>query len=147
VADNSIRIRWTGDYQFVGTGSNKRSVVLSSKDEQNNTGISPSELLPIGLAACSAYDVVNILTKQRQLLTELEVVVDPKQEPDPPWTYTHFHLIYQLAGPNLKESSAKRAVDLSLEKYCSVASTISGKAEISYELQINETRIGDQAEE
>lgn len=142
MAQNPISVKWTGDLQFLGTGSNKRSVVMSSKDEQNNTGISPSELLSIGLAACSAYDVVNILTKQKQELTKLEVEVNPQQEPDPPWTYTHFHLTFKLAGSNLKEASVKRAVDLSLEKYCSVASTVSGRAAIDYEIQIAETKSG-----
>jgi putative redox protein len=145
VAEHPIQVKWTGDFQFIGTGSNKRSVVMSSKDDQNNTGVKPAEMLSLGLAACSAYDVVSILSKQRQEMTKLEVEVETKQEPDPPWTYTHFHLIYKLDGPKLKEASAKRAIELSLEKYCSVASTVSGKAEVSYELQIQETQSGGES--
>lgn len=144
MSEHPVKVKWTGDFQFIGSGSNKRSVVMSSKDEQNNTGISPSEMLLLGLAACSGYDVVSILSKQRQKLTHLEVEIRAEQEPDPPWTYTLFHLIFKLSGPKLKDSSVQRAIELSLEKYCSVAATVSGKADITFEKHIVEVEASEE---
>ena len=136
--DSSVTVKWTGNLQFIGTDSNKHSIVMSSRDEANNTGVSPSQLLLIALGACSAYDVVVILQKKRLQLTGLDIVVDGEQETDPPYAYRRIHLAFKLKGQGLTEKAVGQAVDLSLEKYCSVAATISGKADISHSFEILE---------
>jgi putative redox protein len=136
--NSSVTVKWTGNLQFIGTDSNKHSIVMSSRDEANNTGVSPSQLLLIALGACSAYDVVVILQKKRLQLTGLDIVVNGEQETDPPYTYRHIHVAYKLKGQGLTEKAVGQAVNLSLEKYCSVAATVSGQADISCSFEILE---------
>ena len=131
-----VLVKWTGDRQFIGTDSGKHSIVISSHDEANNTGMRPSQLLLLALASCSAYDVVGILQKKRLHLDSLDITVRGDQEPDPPWTYRQIHLKYVLYGPDLTDKAVEQAIELSLTKYCSVAATVSGKAEITHEFEI-----------
>lgn len=130
----SATVRWLTGKQFVGTDSTKHSVVLSSSDE--GVGMKPSELVLVALAACSAVDVVDILSKKRIELTSFEIQVSGEQDCDPPWTYRKIYLNYRLGGRGLSEKAVEQAIRLSEEKYCSVASTLRGVAEITtgYEL-------------
>ena len=121
-------VKWIGGKQFVGIDSTCHSVVLSTPDE--GIGIKPSELLLIAVASCSAVDVVEILTKKRMPLTHLEISSSGEQDQDAPWTFRKIHLHFRLAGKNLTEKAAEQAIQLSEEKYCSVAATIRATAEI-----------------
>ena len=134
----TVRVKWVEKRQFVGTDSSKHTVVMSSQDEENGTGISPSQLLMLGLGGCTAYDVVDILHKKRQRLTGLEITVTGEQEPDPPWTYRKFHIQYVLHGNGLRDKAVHDAIELSDSKYCSVAATLRGAAEITYDYTIVE---------
>jgi putative redox protein len=129
-------ITWLKKRQFVGTDGSKHSVVMSSQDEENGIGMSPSQLLLVSLGGCTAYDVVNILEKKRESLTGLEIRVTGEQEPDPPWTYRKIHMEYVLRGKGLSDKAVRDAIELSEEKYCSVAATLRGKAEITYDYTI-----------
>jgi putative redox protein len=128
----NVFVKWTGKRQFIGTDSGKHSVVLSSHDDENHTGVKPSDMLLIALGACAAYDVVSILEKKMKTLTALEVSVTAEQEADPPWTFRRIHIDFAVKGLDLTDKQVNRATSLSLEKYCSVASTISGMAEITH---------------
>jgi putative redox protein len=134
----TVRVKWVEKLQFIGTDSSKHTVVMSSQDEENGTGISPSQLLMLGLGGCTAYDVVDILRKKRQRLTGLEITVTGEQEPDPPWTYRKFHIQYVLHGNGLRDKAVHDAIELSDSKYCSVAATLRGAAEITYDYTIVE---------
>jgi putative redox protein len=138
MAKQKVRVHWTEGKQFVGTDSGKHSIVISSHDEANHTGMRPSDLLLLGLASCSGYDVVNILNKKRMDLQKLDVAVAPVQDDEPPWTFREIHLTYRVKGRDLTEKAIDQAIKLSLEKYCSVASTISGKAKITYDFIVEE---------
>jgi len=127
-------VTWYGGKRFVGTDSTNHSVVLSTKDE--GVGMRPSELLLVAVAACSSVDVVEILVKKRQVLTGLEVQVSGEQDADPPWTFRKIHLKYILTGQGLNEKDVRQAIELSENKYCSVAATVRGTAEINYEFEI-----------
>jgi len=129
-------ITWLKKRQFVGTDGSKHSVVMSSQDEENGVGMSPSQLLLVSLGGCTAYDVVNILEKKREVLTGLEIQVTAEQDPDPPWTYRNIHIEYVLRGKGLSEKAVRDAIELSEEKYCSVAATLRGNAEITYDYTI-----------
>jgi putative redox protein len=129
-------VTWLKKRQFVGTDGSKHSVVMSSQDEENGVGMSPSQLLLVSLGGCTAYDVVNILEKKREPITGLELHVTSEQEPDPPWTYREIHIQYTVRGKGLSEKAVHDAVALSEEKYCSVASTLRGSAQITYDIVI-----------
>lgn len=126
-------IKWLDGLRFVGIDSTEHSVVLSGKDD---IGMKPSELLLVALGACTAYDVVNILTKKRQKLTGLEVQVTASADKDPPWTFRKFHVHYVVKGVNLSEKAVQDAIELSDTKYCSVAATLRGSTEVTHSHEI-----------
>jgi putative redox protein len=134
----TVHVTWLQKRQFVGTDSSKHSVVMSSQDDENSVGMKPSDLLLVGLGGCTGYDVVNILHKRRQRLTGLEIVVTGEQEPDPPWTYRKIHIHYVLRGKGLPEKAVRHAIEISEEKYCSVAATVRATAEVTFDYEIIE---------
>jgi putative redox protein len=130
----TTKVHWLKDRHFVGTDSNNHSVVLSG--QKDGIGVSPSETLLIALASCSSVDVVEILEKKRKKLTFLEVTASGERDPDPPWAYRKIHVKYRLGGQGLTEKAVEQAIELSQEKYCSVAATVRGVAEITYGYEI-----------
>ena len=138
MAEKKVSVKWLDKLQFVGTDSTKHSVVMSSQDEENGVGMSPSQLVLVGLGGCTGYDVVGILKKKRQQLTGLEITVTGEQEADPPWPYRKIHLHYEVRGKGLREKAVRDAIEISEEKYCSVAATLRGIAEITYDYTIVE---------
>lgn len=133
-----VHVTWVQKRQFVGTDSSKHSVVMSSQDQDNGTGLKPSELLLVALGGCTAYDVVDILQKKRQHLTGLEVVVTGEQDFEPPWTYRKIHVQYVVWGKGLRDKAVRDAIELSEQKYCSVAATLRGNVEMTYDYTIVE---------
>lgn len=127
-------VRWVTGKQFVGIDSTKHSVVLSTGDE--GVGVKPSEMLLVSLAACTAVDVVDILAKKRTPLASLEIITTGEQDTTPPWPYRKIHVHYRISGAGLTDKNVQQAIQLSEEKYCSVAATVRGVAEIttSYEI-------------
>ncbi len=134
----TVHVTWVQKRQFVGTDGSKHSVVMSSQDEENGTGMSPSQLLLVGLGGCTAYDVVDILQKKRQPLTGLEMIITGEQDADPPWTFRKIHVHYVVRGRGLREKAVRDAIALSEEKYCSVSATVRGVAEITQDYTIVE---------
>ena len=130
-------VKWIQGKQFVGIDSTHHSVVLSTAEE--GVGVKPSDLLLIGVAACSAVDVVEILAKKRMPLTLLEITSSGEQDQDPPWTFRKIHLHFRVAGRNLTEQAVARAIQLSEEKYCSVAATVRATAQITTDYEIVES--------
>jgi len=109
---------------------------MSTPDE--NTGMKPSELVLSALAGCASVDVVDILAKKRTPLSHLKVEVSAEQDSDPPWTFRKIHLKFIVRGEGLTEKNVEQAIALSKEKYCSVASSLRGVAEITTSLEILE---------
>ena len=130
----TAKVRWVNGMQFVGTDSGGHSVVLSGDDQQS--GVRPSEMLLVALASCTAVDVVEIMAKKRKPLRQLEIVISGERDPDPPWPYRRIEVIYRLSGDDLTAKAVSQAIELSSEKYCSVAATVRGVAEIQTRFEI-----------
>lgn len=131
-------IKWLEGKQFVGIDSTQHSVVLAGTGADGGIGAKPSEMMLVALGSCTAYDVVGILQKKRQKLTGLEVRVSAEQEPDPPWTFTGFHVHFIAKGRGLSEKAVEDAIELSDEKYCSVSATLRKAAPITHSFEIVE---------
>ncbi|MBK6713378.1 MAG: OsmC family protein [Candidatus Promineifilaceae bacterium] len=137
---SKIALKWTGEgsQMFVGRDSFGHVVVAGSwPDNEDNAwqewkAIKPSDLLLLSLASCSGHDVVMILNRQRQKLTNLYIDVQGNQAAEPPYQFTDIHLHYMVEGENLDPEKVARAITLSEEKYCSVAATIRGVAQLSH---------------
>jgi putative redox protein len=110
------RVKWIEGNSFLGVSQQGRSIVMSGAD---GPGVSPMQLLLLALGGCAAIDVVDILRKQRQPLTGLEVQVSGERgsELPKPWETAQVHFI--LFGDGLDPRKVARAVDLSVEKYIS----------------------------
>ncbi len=140
---SNVAVRWTGkDSQlFIGRDTFGHVVMSGSwpKDDPNWQewkALKPSDLLLISLASCAAYDLVMILDRQRQNMTDVYVAVDGTQAPDPPYAFTDVHMHYTVEGVNLDPQKVERAIVLSEEKYCSVTATIRGVTTITHSLEI-----------
>ncbi|HMU90004.1 MAG: OsmC family protein [Pseudomonadales bacterium] len=135
------RVKWAGDVMFVAESGSGHAVVLEGPPEQGgrNVGIRPMELLLMGVGGCSSYDVVSILRKSRQQVTDCVAELTAERADEVPAVFTKIHLHFIVTGHGLKEAQVKRAVELSAEKYCS-ASIMLGRAgvEVTHGYQIIE---------
>jgi putative redox protein len=131
---STTTVRWVCGKQFVGIDSTKHSIVMSSADE--GVGVKPSDMLLLGIAACSAVDLVEILNKKRMPPVSLEIISTGEQDSEPPWTFRKIHIKYVLSGEKLTEKAVSQAISLAEEKYCSVAATVRGVAEIITDFEI-----------
>lgn len=140
----NIAVKWTGQesQMFIGRDSFGHVIMSGSWPDDKNPewqewkAIKPSDLLLLSLASCSGYDVVMILRRQRQKLTNLYIDVRGEQASDPPYQFTDIHQHYILQGLELDPKKVQRAIELSEERYCSVAATISGIAKITHSFEI-----------
>ena len=130
----TAKVQWVEGMQFVGTDSGGHSVVLSGDDRQS--GVRPSEMLLVALASCTAVDVVEIMAKKRKPLRSLEIIINGERDPDPPWPYRSIEVNYRLRGENLTDRAVAQAIELSSQKYCSVAATVRGVADIRTKFEI-----------
>lgn len=114
----------------------KRTLEDSSKNQIRN--VSASDLLPMSLMGCSVHDVIEILTKQRQDLHEVNITSEHTQDDDPPWKFRKIHLQYQIIGKNIDAEKVRKAIELSEEKYCSVYATLKDVVEITHSFEVLE---------
>jgi putative redox protein len=142
---SQVAVKWTGEdsNMFVGRDGRGSTIVLGGwyrKGDESWTdwrGAKASDLLVVALLSCTGYDVVDILRKQRENLTGLTVTADAKQAPEPPWEFTEIHMHYVVSGVDLDPKKVERAIQLSEEKYCSVAATIRGVTKLSYTFEVH----------
>jgi putative redox protein len=134
----TVELTWTQKLQFVGTDSTQHAIVISSANEENRTGVKPSDLLLLALAGCTAVDVVEILQKKRQDLAGLTIHVSGEQAADPPWAFRRIHVVYEVRGQDLSSKAVEQAVALSEDKYCSVRATLASQVEITREVRVVE---------
>lgn len=133
--------RLNKDYHFETTNERGNVVHLDNKSEPNPQGASPMELLLMGIAGCSSIDIVMILRKQKIEPEDLQMEVEGfREEGAIPNVFTGIKLNVYLKGDFAPEK-AKRAVDLSIDKYCSVAKMLEKTAEISYDVYLNGTLV------
>lgn len=123
---------WKHDKIFEGISENGNTILFDT-DRAHTEGPSPMEAVLMALCGCTSVDVVNILTKKRQLLTGLRVSAIASQAPDSPQVFTHIKLTYAVSG-NLSRKAVEDAVTLSKNKYCSVSKMLENTAKIDYEI-------------
>ena len=130
---STTKLVWHEHFRFTGSDSRGRDVAIDAHLE--GKGAKPSDLLPISLAACTAYDIVNILYKQRQDLKELEARMESVQDPDPPWRFRKIAVKY-IARGTVDPAKAKKALALSEEKYCSISATLRPVVDLTFEIEV-----------
>ncbi len=132
------RITHVDGLRFVGEASSGHAIVMDgdTKFGGRDTAVRPTELLLIGLGGCSGMDVISILKKKQQDVRGLEMNVKGRKADTYPQKFTEITIEFVVRGHNISEEAVKRAVDLSMEKYCSVKATLEGSAKIDFTYRI-----------
>lgn len=135
-----VKIQWGGDAKFVGNSESGHTITMDGPPDHGgkNQGPRPMEMLLLGLGGCTSFDVMSILQKSRQKVTDCVAEISAERAEEVPSVFTKIKINFVIKGDNLKESLVKRAVSLSAEKYCSASIMLEkGGVEIthSYEIQ------------
>ena len=133
------RIKWVEDATFLGEAGSGHAVVMDGPPDMGgrNLGVRPMEMLLLGMGGCTNFDVVHILKKQRQDVTDCVAELEAERADSEPKVFTKIHVHFVVKGNKLNESKVAKAVALSAEKYCS-ASIMLGNAGvvISHDFEI-----------
>jgi len=127
-------VKWVGAQRFAATSPSGHTITMDS-DRQSNAGPGAMETVLMALGACTATDVVIILEKKRQKLQSLEVVCSGERAADPPTVWVKLEVLFRLRG-DIDEGALKHAIELTKEKYCSVAAMLRKTAEISWRFEL-----------
>jgi putative redox protein len=133
-------VSWIGPgLRLVGSGSQAPAIVIDHAapgEERTETGPRPMELLLLGLAGCTAMDVVSILKKKRQPVTGLDVEVTAERAEEHPKVYTDIHLQFVVSGKGVEAAAVERSIELSQTKYCGATAMLGQSASISTSFRI-----------
>lgn len=128
------RLAWSGDgFHFTGVDSWGHQGEIDAG--QNGDGLKPSDMLPLSLAACTAYDVIAILKKQRQDLQGLSAEIGSTQDDDPPWRFRAIDVRFTVRG-NVDPTKARKALALSESKYCSISATLRDTVDLTFSIDV-----------
>jgi len=136
MTDDNLRaatLKWEGGLRFRG-GTAGRPMSLIDADGEEAPG--PMVTLLLAAAACSGADIVGILQKMQVMLRELSTEVSGRRAPEHPKRYLTLHFTYRIRGDGLDEAKARRAVELSHQKYCSVLHSLNSDIAITYDLDL-----------
>ncbi|MDH5558932.1 MAG: OsmC family protein [Alphaproteobacteria bacterium] len=134
----TARIKWVENTKFVGESGSGHAVVMEGLPPEGGvaTGIRPMEMLLLGLGGCTSIDVVMILQKAREKVTDCVVEVTAERAETVPKVFTKIHVHFIVTGTDLKAPAVERAVNLSAEKYCSASMMLGKAAEITHDFEI-----------
>lgn len=130
-------VKYAGDEFFIGTTPNGYSQVMDTKGDRHSAP-TPMEMLLVSVAACTAVDVISILNKKRQDVTDYDVEISGVRADDHPRKFIAFHINHIVRGRNVSEKALADAIELSDTKYCSVAATVQPTATITTSYNIVE---------
>jgi putative redox protein len=135
------RVKWVEERTFVGESGSGHKVVLGTAfgPDGKTPGPSPMELVLLGTGGCSAYDVVHILEKGREAVEDCVVELDADRAEKEPRVFTCIHMHFIVKGRALSHDKVKRAIDLSIEKYCSATAMLAKTAEITHDFEVIDT--------
>lgn len=116
-------VKWLDRAMFVGEAGSGHAVVMDGPPDHGgrNMGPRPMEMILLGLGGCASFDVMSILQKSRQKVTDCRVDITAERAEGIPSPFTRIHMNFVVAGQGVKESQVKKAVELSAEKYCSAS--------------------------
>jgi putative redox protein len=134
------QVKWLDHMTFVGESPSGHGIVMDGAPEHGgrNMGARPMEMLLLGMGGCTAFDIVQILKKARQDITDCVVQLQAKRADSVPAVFTEIHVHYVLSGRKLSEKQVKRAIDLSANKYCSASIMLGKTAKITHDYELIE---------
>jgi putative redox protein len=134
------RVKLIEGVSFAGQSESGHTVVMDGPPDSGgkNLGVRPMEMLLLGLGGCSAFDVVHILRKGRQVITDCIAEIDATRADTDPKVFTRIHVHFIVSGRGLDPNRVEQAVKLSAEKYCSASIMLGKVAEITHDFEIME---------
>ncbi len=135
------RIKWVEEVTFLGESESGHSLIMDGAPENGgrNLGMRPMELVLLGMGGCTSFDIIHILKKARQPVSDCVVEINAQRAESIPKVFTRIHVHFIISGTGLKETQVKRAVKLSAEKYCSASLMLGKTAEITHDYEIIES--------
>lgn len=136
------RVKWLDHMSFVGESGSGHSVVMDGAPEVGgrNLGVRPMEMVLLGLGGCTSFDMVLILQRQRQAISDCQVEIEAQRAESTPRVFTKIHVHYIVKGSGLDPKKVERAVNMTAEKYCSVSIMLSASVELTHDFEIIEDR-------
>ncbi len=136
-----VRIKWVEQAAFLGETESSHALLMDGPADGGgrNLGPRPMETVLMGTGGCTAYDVVHILKRGRQPITDCVVEIDAERAPDDPKVFTRIHFHFAVSGRGLNPKHVERAINLSAEKYCSASIMLGKTAAITHDFEIVET--------
>lgn len=135
------RVKWVENVCFIGESGSGHALVMDGAPESGgrNLGMRPMELLLIGMGGCTQFDIVTILKKARQHITDCVAEITAERAETVPKVFTRIHVHFVVTGKGLNPVQVERAIKLSAEKYCSASLMLGKVAEITHDFEIVET--------
>lgn len=134
----NVTVTWQGGARFLGESGSGHQVLMAGPPTGGgeDEGPRPTEMVLLGLGGCSAFDVVNILERGRRSPTACHVEIEAERAETEPKVFTRIHLHFVVSGAEVSEKHLDRAVQLSADKYCSVARMLASTAEITHDWEL-----------
>ncbi|MBF0559270.1 MAG: OsmC family protein [Nitrospirae bacterium] len=134
----NAKVTWVQGLKFVGESGTKHEIIMDADAKYGGTdkGMRPMEMLLVAIGGCSGMDVASVLQKKRQQIEGIEIKVTGTNAEVHPQKFTGIELEYIITGKELSEQAVKKAIESSMEKYCSVKATLEGVAKINYRYTI-----------
>ena len=131
-------VTWVGKRTFIGTTESGHSIAFGAAHGEDGAkpGPSPMELLLLGTGGCSAFDVVLILERGREPVTDVRVEIEAERATTDPKVFVKLHLHFVIEGKGLNPAKVDRAVNLSIEKYCSASAMMAATATLTHDYEI-----------
>lgn len=130
------KVKWVEGDTFIGTSDSGHNVVFDTGSDSHAP--SPMEMVLMSAGACSSVDVVSILKKARQQVSDVQVQLSAERAPSAPKVFTKLNLHFVVSGKEVNEKHVERAVSLSAEKYCSVALMLEKSVQITHSFEVQE---------
>lgn len=133
-----VDIRWVGQRRFTAETGSGHTIEMDGPPDHGgrNLAARPMEMVLVGLGGCSAFDVMEILENSQQQVEGCRIKIEATRAAEVPAVFTKIHLHFIVAGAKLNERFVKRAVELSMGKYCSVAMMLRNSVEVSYDYEV-----------
>lgn len=132
------RVKWLDNMSFVGESGSGHSVVMDGPPEAGgrDLGVRPMEMLLLGMGGCASFDVVSILKKGRQDISDCEVNITAERADSEPKVFTKINMHFIVSGNQLSEQKVEKAVSLSADKYCSASIMLGKTAEVTHSFEV-----------
>lgn len=134
-------VKWVQGASFKGESGSGHTVIMDGPPDAGgkDLGVRPMEMILLGVGGCTAFDVMLILQRGRQAVTDCVVELEATRADTEPKVFTHIHIHFVVTGKGLSEKHVKRAIELSADKYCSASIMLKKAVEISHDYEIIET--------